>query len=132
MKTVHDGFPLGEWLNRQRELAKKRSTPSPTQQTLTTIDRWWNPPWPILWQRAYHHVHAHPRHPPLAPTAATHLAPPPPTTTPRRCRDLQPMSRSALSRRLPRRGGHSSQRGSHGTAHGETCGRFSAQQYQGR
>ncbi|WP_327138039.1 helicase associated domain-containing protein (plasmid) [Streptomyces sp. NBC_01340] len=34
IKTVHNGFPLGEWLNRQRELAKKRSSPSPTQQAL--------------------------------------------------------------------------------------------------
>ncbi|GAA2638719.1 helicase associated domain-containing protein [Streptomyces axinellae] len=63
IKTVHDGFPLGEWLNRQRELAKKRSSPSPTQQALATIDPWWNPPWPILWQRACHHAHTHPRHP---------------------------------------------------------------------
>ncbi|MET9765189.1 hypothetical protein ABZ016_40070 [Streptomyces sp. NPDC006372] len=30
---------------------------------LATIDAWWNPPWPILWQRAYHHAHTHPRHP---------------------------------------------------------------------
>ncbi|WP_078627037.1 Helicase associated domain protein [Streptomyces exfoliatus] len=63
IKTVHDGFPLGEWLNRQRELAKKRSSPSPTQQALATIDPWWNPPWPILWQRAYHQAREHPRHP---------------------------------------------------------------------
>ncbi|MFB7459226.1 Helicase associated domain protein [Streptomyces sp. NPDC056188] len=63
IKTVHDGFPLGEWLNRQRELAKKRSSPSPTQQALATIDPWWNPPWPILWQRTYHHAQADPRHP---------------------------------------------------------------------
>lgn len=40
IKTVHDGFPLGEWLNRQRELAKKRSSPSPTQQALAVIDPW--------------------------------------------------------------------------------------------
>ncbi|WP_078844518.1 Helicase associated domain protein [Streptomyces achromogenes] len=63
IKTVYDGFPLGVWLNRQRELAKKRSTPSPTQQALATIDPWWNPPWPILWQRTYHHAHTHPRLP---------------------------------------------------------------------
>ncbi|WP_329167884.1 helicase associated domain-containing protein [Streptomyces sp. NBC_01685] len=63
IKTVHDGFPLGEWLNRQRELAKKRSSPSPTQQALATIAPWWNPPWPILWQRTYHHAQADPRHP---------------------------------------------------------------------
>ncbi|MFI9213977.1 Helicase associated domain protein [Streptomyces sp. NPDC053253] len=63
IKTIHDGFPLGEWLNRQRELAKKRSSLSPTQQALATIDPWWNPPWPILWQRAYHQARTHPRHP---------------------------------------------------------------------
>ncbi|MFJ1610447.1 helicase associated domain-containing protein [Streptomyces sp. NPDC088253] len=53
IKTVHNGFPLGQWLDSQRQLAKKRSSPSPTQQTLTTIDPWWNPPWDILWQRAW-------------------------------------------------------------------------------
>ncbi|MER6474483.1 Helicase associated domain protein [Streptomyces collinus] len=63
IKTVHHGFPLGQWLNRQRELAKKRSSPSPTQQTLATIDPWWNPPWPILWQRTYHRAQADPHHP---------------------------------------------------------------------
>ncbi|MEU0374881.1 helicase associated domain-containing protein [Streptomyces sp. NPDC006283] len=63
IKTVHDCFPLGEWLDRQRQLATKRSSPSPTQQALAAIDPWWNPPWPILWQRAYHHAHTHPRHP---------------------------------------------------------------------
>lgn len=63
IKTVRDGFPLGQWLDSQRQLAKKRSSPSSTQQTLATIDPWWNPPWPILWQRAYHHAHTHPRHP---------------------------------------------------------------------
>ncbi|WP_327348938.1 helicase associated domain-containing protein [Streptomyces europaeiscabiei] len=63
IKTVHSGFPLGEWLNRQRELAKKRSSPSPTQQTLATIDPWWNPPWDILWHRTYHQAQADPRHP---------------------------------------------------------------------
>ncbi|MFF5257067.1 Helicase associated domain protein [Streptomyces leeuwenhoekii] len=63
IKTVRDGFPLGKWLDSQRQLAKKRTSPSPTQQVLTAIDPWWNPPWPILWQRAYHHAHTHPRHP---------------------------------------------------------------------
>ncbi|MFJ8449077.1 helicase associated domain-containing protein [[Kitasatospora] papulosa] len=63
IKTVHNGFPLGAWLDRQRQLAKKRSSPSPTQQTLATIDPWWNPPWDILWHRTYHHAQADPRHP---------------------------------------------------------------------
>ncbi|MET7458728.1 helicase associated domain-containing protein, partial [Streptomyces sp. NPDC005574] len=63
IKTVRDGFPLGKWLDSQRQLAKKRSSPSPTQQALATIDPWWNPPWPILWQRAYQQARTHPRHP---------------------------------------------------------------------
>ncbi|WP_256096166.1 helicase associated domain-containing protein [Streptomyces sp. LUP30] len=111
IKTVHDGFPLGEWLNRQRELAKKRSSPSPTQQALATIDPWWNPPWPILWQRAYHHAHIH-RHTPairqwLQPTAATYLAPPPPrpTTPPHHSRPDQRLNRSGRHRRHPSLGG---------------------------
>lgn len=63
IKTVRNGFPLGEWLDSQRQLAKKRASPSPTQQMLAMIDPWWNPPWPILWQRTYHHAHTHPDSP---------------------------------------------------------------------
>ncbi|MFC9680822.1 Helicase associated domain protein [Streptomyces sp. NPDC056948] len=49
---IHDGFPLGRWLATQRTrsetLTEQRAT------ALTALDRWWNPPWPITWQRAYH------------------------------------------------------------------------------
>ncbi|MGQ4375000.1 Helicase associated domain protein [Streptomyces sp. SAS_267] len=52
VEYVHDGFPLGRWLATQRTraagLAEERAT------ALTTLDRWWNPPWPTTWQRAYH------------------------------------------------------------------------------
>lgn len=52
VEEVHDGFPLGRWLATQRTragtLTDQRST------ALTALDRWWNPPWPITWQRAYH------------------------------------------------------------------------------
>lgn len=49
---IHDSFPLGRWLATQRKrvetLTEQRAT------ALTALDRWWNPPWPITWQRAYH------------------------------------------------------------------------------
>ncbi|MFF9542711.1 helicase associated domain-containing protein [Streptomyces albidoflavus] len=51
--TVHDGFPLGRWLNDQRQQARHETTPTARHQALTTIDTWWNPPWELAWQRAY-------------------------------------------------------------------------------
>ncbi|MCF2131089.1 helicase associated domain-containing protein [Strepomyces sp. STD 3.1] len=51
--TVHDGFPLGRWLNDQRQQARREATPNARHQALTTIDPWWNPPWDLAWQRAY-------------------------------------------------------------------------------
>ncbi|MFJ2444047.1 helicase associated domain-containing protein [Streptomyces sp. NPDC087658] len=50
--TVHDGFPLGRWLNDQRQQALRETTPSARHQALTAIDPWWNPPWDLAWQRA--------------------------------------------------------------------------------
>ncbi|AJP00196.1 helicase [Streptomyces cyaneogriseus subsp. noncyanogenus] len=49
---LHDGFPLGRWLATQRTRAHDLTA----QRTaaLTAVDPWWNPPWPITWQRAYH------------------------------------------------------------------------------
>jgi hypothetical protein len=48
---VHDDFPLGRWLATQRaraaRLTKERTA------ALTALDPWWNPPWPITWQRTY-------------------------------------------------------------------------------
>ncbi|NEB04128.1 DEAD/DEAH box helicase [Streptomyces sp. SID13726] len=49
---VHDGFPLGRWLATQRKRAETLSDQRAT--ALTALDRWWNPPWPITWQRSYH------------------------------------------------------------------------------
>ncbi|MET7938063.1 Helicase associated domain protein [Streptomyces sp. NPDC005322] len=49
---VHDGFPLGRWLATQRTRAKALTDQRAT--ALTALDRWWNPAWPITWQRAYH------------------------------------------------------------------------------
>ncbi|MGW0954780.1 Helicase associated domain protein [Streptomyces sp. NPDC001212] len=49
---IHDDFPLGRWLATQRtrvnHLTAERTV------ALTALDRWWNPSWPITWQRAYH------------------------------------------------------------------------------
>ncbi|WP_314414836.1 helicase associated domain-containing protein [Streptomyces sp. DSM 40484] len=50
--TLHDGFPLGRWLNDQRQQARRETTPSARHQALTAIDPWWNPPWDLAWQRA--------------------------------------------------------------------------------
>ncbi|MFD5475275.1 Helicase associated domain protein [Streptomyces sp. NPDC127105] len=58
--AVHDGFPLGPWLARQRLLAHNANTPYAVHRALTTLDPWWNPPWPMRWQRAYHHARTAP------------------------------------------------------------------------
>ncbi|MGW2768758.1 helicase associated domain-containing protein [Streptomyces sp. NPDC001275] len=51
--TVHDSFPLGRWLNDQRQQARRETTPNARHQALTAIDPWWNPPWDLAWQRAF-------------------------------------------------------------------------------
>ncbi|MER7968173.1 Helicase associated domain protein [Streptomyces sp. NPDC096080] len=49
---MHDGFALGRWLATQRKRAK---TLTPQRAAaLAALDQWWNPTWPITWQRAYH------------------------------------------------------------------------------
>ncbi|MFD0391793.1 helicase associated domain-containing protein [Streptomyces nogalater] len=45
-------LPLGRWLATQRTRAHHLTTERAA--TLTALDPWWNPPWPITWQRAYH------------------------------------------------------------------------------
>ncbi|MFJ7182395.1 Helicase associated domain protein [Streptomyces massasporeus] len=49
---IHDGFPLGRWMATQRKRAETLT--EQRANALTALDRWWNPPWPITWQRAYH------------------------------------------------------------------------------
>ncbi|MEU0122192.1 Helicase associated domain protein [Streptomyces albidoflavus] len=49
---IHDGFALGRWLATQRTRAETLT--DQRAAALTALDRWWNPPWPITWQRAYH------------------------------------------------------------------------------
>lgn len=53
--TVHDGFALGRWLADQRA----RTLNAERAAALTALDPWWNPPWPITWQRAYHAARQH-------------------------------------------------------------------------
>ncbi|MFK4152898.1 Helicase associated domain protein [Streptomyces fungicidicus] len=60
--TIQDGFLLGQWLNKQRYRTRTKG-PTPAAHALTAIDPWWNPPWGMTWQRAYHHARTHPRHP---------------------------------------------------------------------
>ncbi|MFD4998728.1 DEAD/DEAH box helicase [Streptomyces buecherae] len=52
VNEIHDGFPLGRWLATQRTRAHQLT--AERAAALTALDRWWNPPWPITWQRAYH------------------------------------------------------------------------------
>ncbi|MGX1887351.1 Helicase associated domain protein [Streptomyces sp. NPDC055287] len=52
VEDVHDGFPLGRWLATQRTRAEALT--DQRAAALTALDRWWNPPWPITWQRTYH------------------------------------------------------------------------------
>jgi hypothetical protein len=54
VEEVHDGFPLGRWLATQRTRAETLT--EQRAAALTALDRWWNPPWPITWQRTYHAV----------------------------------------------------------------------------
>lgn len=53
----HDGFPLGRWLATQRSRANQL-TPQ-RAAALNTLDPWWNPPWPHIWQRTYRTLHHH-------------------------------------------------------------------------
>jgi hypothetical protein len=60
--TLHEGFALGRWLNKQRYRIRQKGT-TPAAHALTAIDPWWNPPWGITWQRAYHHARTQPHTP---------------------------------------------------------------------
>jgi hypothetical protein len=61
--TLHEGFSLGRWLIKQRYRANKTSPSFPAARALTAIDPWWNPPWGMIWQRAYHHARTQPHTP---------------------------------------------------------------------
>ncbi|MEU7244903.1 Helicase associated domain protein [Streptomyces sparsogenes] len=52
VEHLHDDFPLGRWLATQR--TRTHHLTAERAAALTALDPWWNPPWPITWQRAYH------------------------------------------------------------------------------
>ncbi|MFD0319390.1 Helicase associated domain protein [Streptomyces flavalbus] len=54
--TVLDGFELGKWLAWQRRRARQGRLSPTRAEALTMIDPWWNPPWPLQWQQAYHRL----------------------------------------------------------------------------
>ncbi|MGV9608880.1 hypothetical protein ACWDR2_34870 [Streptomyces sp. NPDC003631] len=55
---------MGKWLNLHRHRQRAASHPTRLGQQLTALDPWWNPPWPISWQRSYwaarHHLYGLP------------------------------------------------------------------------
>ncbi|WP_399946227.1 transposase [Streptomyces sp. BBFR25] len=54
---VGDGFDLGRWLAGRRVAAASLTA----EQTawLEELDLWWNPPWPLDWQRAWYRAREH-------------------------------------------------------------------------
>lgn len=49
---VVDGFDLGRWLARRRAEAYSLTAEQTAQ--LAQLDPWWNPPWPVGWQRFWY------------------------------------------------------------------------------
>jgi hypothetical protein len=49
-----DGFTVGVWLHNQRVRARRGRLDPLLEQTLTSIDPRWNPPWSTDWQREHH------------------------------------------------------------------------------
>ncbi|WP_435228409.1 Helicase associated domain protein [Streptomyces sp. Tue6028] len=86
---TQDGFPLGRWLATQRTRAAALT--SERAAALTALDPWWNPPWPITWQRAYHAARWQAQKATADATAAEWL-----TTQRARVGDLHPEQRRLL------------------------------------
>jgi superfamily II DNA or RNA helicase len=55
--------PVGRWLSTMRSAARRvpqdGGLTESRRKRLEEVDPWWNPPWPIAWQRAYRIAHAH-------------------------------------------------------------------------
>ncbi|GAA2229783.1 hypothetical protein GCM10010104_23540 [Streptomyces indiaensis] len=49
----------GKWLTAQRCLTRRQDEPGAYLQVLDAIDVWWNPPWPLSWQRTWYRIRAH-------------------------------------------------------------------------
>ncbi|MEV8597574.1 Helicase associated domain protein [Streptomyces sp. NPDC052012] len=54
---VQEGFDLGRWLANRR--ADATSLTMEQAEQLRRLDAWWNPPWPVDWQRAWYRARAH-------------------------------------------------------------------------
>ncbi|WP_404871084.1 helicase associated domain-containing protein (plasmid) [Kitasatospora griseola] len=54
----YNGFPIGRWLHEHRQRARRTGDASPPARALSAIDPWWNPPWPLPWQRSYRRAEA--------------------------------------------------------------------------
>ncbi|GAA0541125.1 hypothetical protein GCM10010390_48860 [Streptomyces mordarskii] len=54
--ALHEGYPLGTWLVAQRSKAHRAARPTERSRALDAIDPWWNPPWPLSWQRSFAQV----------------------------------------------------------------------------
>lgn len=57
-RTRHNGQPLGSWLLRQRQRAADGRIEPSRLAALNALDPYWNPSWPLTWQRAYHRARA--------------------------------------------------------------------------
>ncbi|MBY8889397.1 helicase associated domain-containing protein [Streptomyces sp. PTM05] len=54
---VQEGFDLGRWLANRRAHAASLTMEQAEQPRC--LDAWWNPPWPLDWQRAWHRARIH-------------------------------------------------------------------------
>ncbi|MGW5285000.1 transposase [Streptomyces collinus] len=57
--TDFDGFPLGTWLAHARTRQRQTGRPTRLGTQLTALDTWWDPPWPLAWQRMWWACHHH-------------------------------------------------------------------------
>ncbi|MFC1414160.1 Helicase associated domain protein [Streptacidiphilus sp. N1-12] len=57
--TVADSTKIGRWLVEQRSAANAGTLTQARTAQLAEIDPWWNPTWPLPWQRSYRIALAH-------------------------------------------------------------------------
>ncbi|MFF0143074.1 transposase [Streptomyces sp. NPDC005227] len=57
--TVIDGISLDAWLSNARRRQRTTGRPTRLGTRLSALDTWWNPPWPLSWQRMWWAAHHH-------------------------------------------------------------------------
>ncbi|SFH04719.1 transposase [Streptomyces mirabilis] len=57
--TLIDGISLDAWLSAARRRQRTAGRPTRLGTRLTALDPWWNPPWPLSWQRMWWAAHHH-------------------------------------------------------------------------